>query len=114
MREYLFQILMRPASTSQALFIQHDVGLHAHEPLDSEDQLRNPTLNFPISFIYGERDWMDSRGSREIVKSSKFFASGESQLHILQGAGHQLFMNNTEGFIELMIGDLTGNLKNQY
>lgn len=55
---------------------------------------------------------MDSRGSREIVKANKFFATGESQLHILEGAGHQLFMNNTEGFIELLIGDLTGNLKN--
>jgi cardiolipin-specific phospholipase len=114
MREYLFQILCRPSETSKGFYVQLDVGLHAHVPLDSEDQLRNPDLNFPISFIYGENDWMDSRGSREIVKANKFFSTGESQLHILENAGHQLFMNNTKGFIALMIADLTGNLRHMY
>ena len=57
---------------------------------------------------------MDSRGSREIVKTNKFYATGESQLHVLAEAGHQLFMNNPEGFIELVVADLTGVIKNQF
>jgi len=64
MEEYLFQILLRPPSTEFAIFNQVDPGLHAHLPLDHEDRLRNPDLPFPISFIYGKQDWMDSRGSR--------------------------------------------------
>jgi hypothetical protein len=78
MEEYLFQILLRQSSTEYALFMQHDPGLHAHEPLDHANQLRNPDIPFPISFVYGDKDWMDSRGSREIVKANKFFASGLS------------------------------------
>lgn len=73
MEEYLFQILLRPASTEFALFKQVDPGLHAHVPLDHPERLRSNELPFPVSFIYGSIDWMDSRGSREIVKASKFF-----------------------------------------
>lgn len=91
--------------------MQVDPGLHAHVPLDHADQLRDPDLPFPVSFVYGSSDWMDHRGALEIVKANKFYASGESQLHILPEAGHQLFMNNPNGFIDLVIGDLTGTLK---
>ena len=42
---------------------------------------------------------MDSRGSRDVVRCNQFFASGQSQLHILEDAGHQLFMGNPAGFI---------------
>ncbi len=94
--------------------MQHDPGLHAHEPLDHANQLRNPDIPFPISFVYGDKDWMDSRGSREIVKANKFFASGLSQLHVLPNAGHQLFMNNPEGFVTLVVGDLLGTIKDQF
>lgn len=76
--EYLFQILLRPASTEAALFVQFDCGLHAISPLASPEKLLNPTLPFPISFVFGSTDWMDSRGSREIVKTSSFFGQGHS------------------------------------
>lgn len=99
MEEYLFQILLRESSTEYALFMQVDPGLHAHEPLDHENQLRNADIPFPISIVYGDKDWMDSRGSREIVQANKFCSAGLSQLHVLPNAGHQLFMNNPEGFI---------------
>lgn len=64
--------------------------------------------------MYGSRDWMDSRGSREVVKANPFFASGQSQLLVLPNAGHQLFMGNPEGFVELVIDDLLGRTTHQY
>ena len=94
MEEYLFQIFVRPPSSEMALFMQFDSGLHAITPLDHPDVLRDSELPFPISFIFGDSDWMDSRGSREIVKANKFFSTGQSQCHILKNAGHQLFMTN--------------------
>ena len=53
---------------------------------------------------------MDSRGSREIVRANKFFASGQSQLHVLSNAGHQLFMDNPTEFVELVRDDLLGHV----
>ena len=55
---------------------------------------------------------MDSRGSREIIQLNRHFAAGDSNLHVLPDAGHQLFMNNPTGFAELLTADLTGQLKN--
>lgn len=104
----------RPASTETALTILFDCGLHAHSPLSSADRLLNKDLPFPISFVFGDRDWMDSRGSREIIKNNKFFATGESQLHVLPGAGHQLFNDNPLGVAKLIWEDLTGRLSGTY
>ena len=53
---------------------------------------------------------MDSRGSREVVRGNRFFNTGESQLHVLQRAGHQLFMGNPSGFVELVTNDLLGRV----
>ena len=57
---------------------------------------------------------MDSRGAREIVKQNKHFAKGDSQLHVLPNAGHQLFMNNPQGFLQLLTADLLGQVKHVY
>ena len=76
--ELMFQTLLLPCQTEKAFFICFDAGVHARMPLDHPSQLRNSNLPFPISFIYGDNDWSDSRGAREIVKANKFYASGES------------------------------------
>ena len=86
------------------------MGLHALAPLSASNKLNNAEIPFPISFIYGANDWMDSRGSRDVVRTNRFFATGESQLHILPNAGHQLFMGNPQGFVNLVTDDLLGRV----
>lgn len=90
------------------------MGLHAHHPLTDPNKLLNPGLPFAISFVYGENDWMDSRGSRDIVKTNRFFASGESQCYVLPGAGHQLWYGNPSGFIDIVTNDLLGRVSHTY
>ena len=114
LQEYLFQILLRPSSTEFALFQQFEPGLFAYKPLANPDRLYNTLIPFPISIVFGQRDWMDSRGARDIVKANKFFESGDSQLHVLPNAGHQLFMNNPQGFVELITADVLGHVKHVF
>jgi len=102
---------MRPGTTEFALFMQFDCGLHAHMPLASHLRLGSAEVPFPVSIVFGDKDWMDSRGSYTIVSKNKFFEAGDSQLHILENAGHQLFMDNPEGFVKLVTDDLLGNIK---
>jgi hypothetical protein len=64
---------MRPGSTEEAIFILFDMGLHALMPLDCQTRLANANLPFPVSFIFGERDWMDNRGALNIVRTNKFY-----------------------------------------
>ena len=59
-------------------FLYH---LYAYHPLCTErgDRLvDNPKIDFPIGIAFGDRDFMASDGADEIVKRSKFFATGES------------------------------------
>ena len=63
---------MRDGSTEYAIFICFEVGLWAKNPLESENRLGNPEFTLPVSFYYGDSDWMDERGGKRIVNKNKF------------------------------------------
>jgi len=89
MVDYLFQILCRVGTTEFALFKQFEIGLHAHKPLAGDDRLGGDKMvPFPISIVFGDRDWMDTRGSVRIVMRNKFFMEGLCNLYILKNSGH--------------------------
>ena len=86
---YLVEIMLRPGTTERALFLQFDCGLHAKKPLARDDLLGGMLeVKFPISIVFGETDWMDTRGSAKIIENSKFFRDGWSNLYLLKDAGH--------------------------
>ena len=53
-------------------------GCFAKHPMQSEDRLYNPKIDFPIGIVFGDSDWLGSEGSDEIVQKSCRFESGES------------------------------------
>lgn len=53
---------MREGSTEYAIFICFELGLWAVNPLESQKRLGNPEFALPVSFYYGDSDWMDKRG----------------------------------------------------
>ena len=70
--DYLFQVLMQPgtaagATTEEAIFVCFKNGLFAHYLLNGVDRLALPS--FPISFIHGDRDWVNSEGGEFIVRN---------------------------------------------
>jgi hypothetical protein len=69
MENYLYQILLREGTTEYALFRQFDCGLHAYKPLAGDDRLGGEhSIPFPVSIVFGSKDWMDTRGSIRIIK----------------------------------------------
>jgi hypothetical protein len=40
---------------------------YAKNPLESIKKLGNPKLPVPVSFFYGDMDWMDYRGGERTV-----------------------------------------------
>ena len=97
-----------------AMYQQFDTALHAHKPLVLPNKLGNPDFPFAISFIYGDEDWMDSRGSREIVRANRFYTSGESQIYLLNGANHNLWYNAPDSFVDVLTNDLLGIYKHNF
>jgi hypothetical protein len=53
---------MKDGSTEYAIFICFELGMFAINPLEDSTKLGNENLDLPISFFYGDRDWMDETG----------------------------------------------------
>ena len=64
-----------------------------------------------MSIIYGDSDWMDSRGSAHIVKQNPDFKEGTCNLYILERSGHRMFSMNPDGFVQIVIDDVFGHRK---
>ena len=58
-----------------------------YHSLCSPDRMLNWQA-FPICLIYGDRDWMGTEGPDMVIKTSKFFSTGESQLIRVPDSGH--------------------------
>jgi len=58
----------------------------------NKDKFGNPEIDFPVAFIFGEADWHGSEGADEVVRQSKFYSSGESQLFRLANTGHNMHL----------------------
>ena len=72
MLEYMHQIFMREGSTEYAIFICFKLGMFAVNPLETDDRLGNPEFSIPVSFFYGDLDWMDQKGGQRIVDKNQF------------------------------------------
>ncbi|ETV95922.1 hypothetical protein, variant 1 [Aphanomyces invadans] len=61
-------------------------------------------LQMPISFIYGEdgNDWMNSSHAAKVIPG----LTQHTVLHKVPSAGHQVFMDNPEGFNEALISSI--------
>ena len=49
--------------------------------MDAEDRLGNPEIDFPIGMCFGDSDFMGTEGADKIVKSNKYFQTGQSQIY---------------------------------
>lgn len=65
-------------------------------------------IPFPISIVFGDRDWMDTRGSVRILKRNQFFHEGKCNLYILRKCGHQMAIDNPKDLVKLIIDDVFG------
>ena len=54
----MYQILMRKGTTEYAIHLMFNPTLTAHLPLGSPEKLGRPDFPVPISFFYGDEDWV--------------------------------------------------------
>lgn len=105
MHNYMHQIFMRDGSTEYAIFIQFHVGMFAKNYLEHEDRLLNPDLDLPMSFFYGDIDWMDEESGRRIVAKNRY-RDTESKLYIVTSSDHHMYLDNPAEFASLIIQDI--------
>ena len=69
-KEYMKDVLTRKGSVEYALFVIFDHFCFAKVPLDDVDKLQK--LKIPISFIYGDRDWMTLVGKHNVLETNTY------------------------------------------
>lgn len=93
---------MREGSTEYAIFVCFKLGMFAVNPLESENRLGNPQLNLPISFYYGDIDWMDPEGGKRILEKN-IYGGKVSHLYMVNNSDHHMYLDNPEEFARLII-----------
>ena len=83
-------------------------------PFQSEERLGNPAIEFPIGIVYGDNDHFGSEGADVIIKNSKQFESGRSQLFKLEQATHTMNSDQPEKLVELCIGFFEGTIQGKF
>ena len=105
MHNYMHQIFMREGSTEYAIFVCFHVGMFAINPLETEDRLGNPGLNLPVSFFYGDIDWMDEHSGRRVVEKNTY-KDKLSHVYIVNKSDHHMYFDNPEEFAKLIVYDV--------
>eukprot|EP00210_Caulerpa_lentillifera_P001676 g1611.t1 len=101
LQSYFFHISAAKPSGEHALrHIFHPIAW-GKEPL--ENRLSN--LKVPVSFIYGQTDWMDPKGASKICRSIESngqtrLAKSDRTISIIPDAGHFVFLDQPELFNE--------------
>jgi cardiolipin-specific phospholipase len=65
----------------------------------------------PITFYYGDRDWMDYRAGQRTIDRNQYFSAeapeaGLSQVFIIPDSDHHLYLDNPAAFAALIKYDV--------
>ena len=108
-RDYLYQIIMRPGTTEYALMVNFEIGLVCKLPLEDPSRLANQNLPFSVSFIYGDNDWVAGMEGESPQRAVDAQLTGPNALrsHNLKcpGSGHNLHMDNPIGVTNMLINE---------
>ncbi|KAH7343843.1 alpha beta-hydrolase [Rhizoctonia solani] len=77
-------------------------GAHARMPLVD----RINALRMPVTFAYGDRDWMDPAGGTASIERLKAAGNGISKMYMVPDAGHHVYMDNVSAVNRLIVKEL--------
>lgn len=102
MHDYIMNITL--AKGSGEYCISHILAPGAHARLPLVDRIA--ALKIPITFVYGDHDWMDPEGGRQSVENLRQAGNGKGRMYIISQAGHHLYLDNVKAVNDLLIKEL--------
>lgn len=81
-------------------------GAYARRPMVD----RIERLKMPMSFLYGEHDWMDVRGGKEAVKRLRKQGNTKTNCFVVPNSGHHIYLDNPSPYNSLIARILRGEV----
>ncbi len=63
------------------------------------------SVKIPVSFYFGDRDWMYTEAGQKIVNKNPHKGT-KSHVYIIKDSDHHLYFDNPQEFVEKIIEDL--------
>lgn len=104
----MYQMIMRKSTTDCSIMITFSLGLICQDPLNTKDKLSSGSFPIPVSFIYGEADWVrlvEKEGPQEVVDANPNVGS---KVYVLPNSDHNMHMDNPVAFTNCIINDIFG------
>ncbi|KAJ7068047.1 alpha/beta-hydrolase [Mycena amicta] len=102
MHDYILHITLAKGSGEYSISHLLAPGAHAHRPLVD----RVAALKIPVTFIYGDHDWMDPEGGKKSVENLRKAGNGQAKSFIVSDAGHHLYLDNPTAVNQLLLKEL--------
>ncbi|GJJ13805.1 hypothetical protein Clacol_008062 [Clathrus columnatus] len=103
MHDYILNITL--AKGSGEYCISHILSFGAHARMPLVDRVSVLT-NIPITFVYGDHDWMDPEGGARAVENLRGAGNRHAKTVIIKGAGHHVYLDNAPAVNELLTREL--------
>ncbi|KAJ7276153.1 Alpha/Beta hydrolase protein [Mycena haematopus] len=102
MHDYIMHITLAKGSGEYCISHILAPGAHARMPLVD----RIAALKIPVTFVYGDHDWMDPEGGEQSVENLRKAGNGQAHSYIVNNAGHHVYLDNPMAVNNLIIREL--------
>ncbi|KAI6122734.1 Alpha/Beta hydrolase protein [Pisolithus croceorrhizus] len=102
MHEYILNITLSKGSGEYC--ISHILAPFAHARMPLVDRIS--ALKMPITFVYGEHDWMDPVGGLQSLQQLREAGNRFGRMFVIPSAGHHLYLENPRAVDDLLIQEL--------
>ncbi|PIL36842.1 hypothetical protein GSI_00532 [Ganoderma sinense ZZ0214-1] len=102
MHDYIMNITLAKGSGEYCISHLLAPGAHARRPLVD----RVAGLKIPVTFVYGDHDWMDPEGGKESVERLRQAGNGFGRMYMIPHAGHHVYLDNPKAMNDLLVKEL--------
>jgi len=102
MHEYILNITVMKGSGEYCISHLLAPGAHARRPM--VDRIHE--VKVPVTFVYGDNDWMDPEGGTQSVERLRQAGNGNGRIYIVPHSGHHVYLDNPKAMNELLVKEL--------
>ncbi|TFK43194.1 Alpha/Beta hydrolase protein [Crucibulum laeve] len=102
MHDYIMNITLAKGSGEYCISHILEPGAHARMPMVD----RIDAVKVPVTFVYGDHDWMDPKGGEESVEKLRKAGNGNGRMYIINNSGHHVYLDNPKAVNDLLVEEL--------